>query len=361
MVFYMNYINIDEMLSDDDFIDLLDMLMLVCYKEGKHILSISPKTVSRILEREGINSSTLVLLKKYQANFSVNSKAIYESFDYIVEIIPSSIKEENIIVGSKEIAKLNIKSLLDSSYFQTSVLLCENQNDTNVFKIILDFYRRNNSFYSFPIRINQRGGGGSTVVQEFENIFKADENFCFCVVDSDKKHDGDSLGETSKKVLKFYTENETNNLKCKLLVLDIHETENLIPLSFYRDILENEFETKRGSTHQIDKLLFYHNEIWKYIDFKNGLNELSTYEKESFREFWGRVLCSISVKCIQFNGVYKYFEGFDNVVLGRFISEFDGEKKVDSYIKGTHLEPEWNSLGNKLSSFYLGTQRISAV
>lgn len=135
---------------------------------------------------------------------------------------------------------------------------------------------------NLSLSIERRGGGGSTTVNEYENIQKAKKRLCLCIVDSDKLAPNDNLGKTAKKV---QNKDDPNCLTTELVILDIREIENLIPNSILSEVCSGD-RARSEALSIIEKS--YISNIRKFLDIKKGtffetiLNESS----DQVQNFW---------------------------------------------------------------------------
>ena len=122
--------------------------------------------------------------------------------------------------------ELDITFFNKTESIQPSSFLCEHIFD-------IRFYMRQAMHYypnSYMIAIERSGGGGATV-----DVFKSIKSrclICLTILDSDCKYPGSRgppIGSTAYRCEHSYTTKKTN---IELLILPVHEVENLIPLSF---------------------------------------------------------------------------------------------------------------------------------
>lgn len=160
MVIYISDERIESLILEDNFEDFIEQLM-TSYKEGKHIIVLTPKTTFTIINTNRFVGKTLKILEHYYSKSSTSLSNL-SKFDYICEIVPNSDIECNYKGRfGKEYRKINIKYFIDSANFQKTILLGENLNDTEVYKIIANYYRKKHNLTTYTIQCSNQGGGRS--------------------------------------------------------------------------------------------------------------------------------------------------------------------------------------------------------
>lgn len=173
--------------------------------------------------------------------------------------LPSVLWRTTIVLDNPDLSKHEI----GLSYFDKSNCLfipffvSENLNDIELYDIITrSFYRESCLFY-YPSM-----GGGSTTYKVIKKIRPF--GFVLAIVDSDRKYDKADLGDTASHCQKVI---KVNDSFAHLKVLDIHEVENLLPLSAIRKVSMNresrQFFNKVLATKYYDFLPFF--------DYKGGV------------------------------------------------------------------------------------------
>ncbi len=165
----------------------------------------------------------------------------------------------------------------------------ENSDDEEVYCAILERVRLDRGLSGIGLSMNVRGGGGHTTAKEFERSLQR-KDAAVCIVDSDMKAPGRSIGDTAKRVMAVV--NSGRFVLADALVLNVHEVENLIPPEVYEDggsavvhrNVVSELEAYRSSG-KLDAHLFF--------DYKKGLKVCDISPCQYMRKYWGdHVACS---------------------------------------------------------------------
>lgn len=158
---------------------------------------------------------------------------------------------------------------------QAPFFLCESFNDIRFYKKLVGYYNPYAQIRSFDLA----GGGDST-----SDMFLSLRNrncISLTIVDSDRKYPGCSLGSTAKKCSDRYRSDKPN---MRLVILNCHEVENLIPISFlinHACIEGRKFIKKVRSARKESEL--------RYYDYKLGLNKSVVSNSTEFLEYFRRL------------------------------------------------------------------------
>ncbi|MDW8851260.1 hypothetical protein SD960_14235 [Flavobacterium sp. MMLR14_040] len=335
--------------------------LMVSYTEGKHVIIISPINIKKILDSKVLDSHSEIVLKHY---FSHNkaSLEILDLFDKITRIIPSTEQETvySVITNKKEFNNINIEKFIDTVNFQKTILLGENGNDILVYALMAEYYKISSNKNAFVLSYKSQTGGGSTTVNEYKTIFSAGEEFCFCLLDSDKRTPHKSIGDTAKKVKNYHLSNYNSNFKCNYHIVDVLEIENLLPRIFYLEHYEKKDINKTGilkrieSFEKIDPSSFFH------VDLKKGLKKIEDYSDDSFKNYWFNLLLGINPMTEDFgNGDYGCFKGYGDKIVVDFLN-FEKEE-IFKFVNNDNVSQNWSEIGKKLSSYIYGTPKIRVI
>jgi len=168
------------------------------------------------------------------------------------------------------------------SIHSPTILLAENLDDVSFYKRVADTYIKSNTLGNIHIRCESRHGGGGTTTQVFQQIQSGEQNFCLCILDSDKKAPKLSPGNTARDVSRAH--NPKQHL-CKVYILNVREIENLIPTSIYRDLFIED-QNKKNAIDFIEFIDNNHIDIRNYLDLKNGLKLCKVFKENREGEFF---------------------------------------------------------------------------
>lgn len=189
--------------------------------------------------------------------------------------------------GERRIIKFPF-SLVNMNFLIPTTLMLEDTNDEDMYKLILNWYLVvGNSIGDISGIYNYRlqSGNGIRTAANFKHFIENNLNLILCVLDTDRKYPGDILGATAEKASAL----EPSPLG-KLLVLDVHERENLIPYSIYEKIHE-EHGAADGQLRQSFVFLAHIHEnfeAFRYLDIKSGFvcRNFNSVEKENMKNYW---------------------------------------------------------------------------
>jgi hypothetical protein len=360
MVLFVDDSLVDNIRIEPNFAVFFQKLML-SYTEGKHIIVISPLNVKKILLEKILDSLTETRLTHY---FSHNKASLQVLclFEKVIRIIPN-IEQETIfsdIQSKTEFKNIFIDKFLDTVNFQKTILLGENGNDIKVYALIAEYYKGMSGKGSFILSYKSQTGGGSTTVNEYKTIFTVGEEFCLCLLDSDKRSPHNKIGDTAGKVMKHHHLNFSSNFKCNYHIVDVLEIENLLPRIFYEENYEKKDVNKKGILKRIESFENIDVSSIFHIDFKMGLKKLEDYKDDCCKEYWYNLLLGINPMTEDFgNGDYGYLKGYGNKIVVDFL-EFEKEK-IFEFVDNDIVSRKWFEIGKIMSSYIYGTPKIRVI
>lgn len=197
-------------------------------------------------------------------------KSLYDFVKRVVEIVlPSSRLEVRDEGNGRRVFKLPA-DLVTLPLLRPTVLMSENLIDARVYRDMTEAYLyRIRVRGGSRLRAETRGGGGSQIYAEYGSLKGSRESLCVCVVDSDRHYPDCKMGDTAAKVV-AEDERQTWPLS-ELLVLPVHEVENLIPTAIYQECAQGNPQRTRAvqSLQAIEKSQYAEHRF--YLDIKNGL------------------------------------------------------------------------------------------
>jgi hypothetical protein len=151
------------------------------------------------------------------------------------------------------------------------ILLCENASDAALYKGFAKHIAK--VLYGVDLRIEAtvRGGGGNTTYPEYKRIANAGRHYCFCIVDSDVRYPGGSLGDTARQ---FQNDSEGKTESCDWMFHGARNIECLIPIAVYQKIAQSDHTRKASITSNLAKLSVIGVAKKRYLDMKRGLKKL---------------------------------------------------------------------------------------
>jgi hypothetical protein len=239
-----------------------------------------------------ISNPDIINFLRHEKNQITFNKEFLDNFSFKLLLIHS---DHEVIINNEQFLIFDIKGYVENKYkddfkspFERPKLVTENStSDGRIFKKIceLEFSKTMNK--DFHIKLEKINGGGHTTSEVIEHT-DANPLIIFAIVDCDKKHPSDKIGETSRKVKRHF---EAKNLFFNFKIINMHELENLFPLSWF------ELKGNNSQATDIKKLINLsakYEEAMFYYDFKKSFGyksifvetqtPLSVYWKPKFEE-----------------------------------------------------------------------------
>lgn len=217
--------------------------LALCVVESKHLLTGSYIVIEHF---EGVfrgnEDEVSILFHNMKRDFAIC--AIPSCLTYYIEVVNGEPKELQTNNGVT-IGQVHYNFFVDTYSCQACALVGEDRRDTEFYKHIIDWYLSVylgvNLKYSFD---GIRGGGDNTEEEIIEQ--KRRKRVCLGIVDTDKKYPTDIVKSNSTC---GKCRNITNSALCRVIVLNVQEVENIIPLNYI-----NKLEWKDGA--EINKMHF---------------------------------------------------------------------------------------------------------
>jgi AAA15 family ATPase/GTPase len=237
----------------------------------------------------------------------------------------------------------NEKELIQISDINCTVL--------NICSLFAEFYIKDKIKNKFNTVYSRRTGGGSTTCDEYKEIFNKDENFCLCILDSDRRTKAKGYGQTALKVFKFHNTHAIKNLKCEYLILPVLEVENLLPENFYKLHYKQKYPSEiLPSIRRMEK---FDSAVRKYFDYKKGIKGFSLQSDESVILYWWDLTSKAKIKCVDIDDkTYYYVQGFGEHILTDFLSH-NSSKIFNLVSDDPVIKKIWLRLGAYISSFII--------
>ncbi|WP_198648422.1 hypothetical protein [Cyanothece sp. BG0011] len=336
----------------DDLILTLENLA-TARREGKHSIIADLNTLKIITKCSDLSKNAKNVYNRILNDRSKFKAYLYHVSKYIEIINPCEVNKINSHSG-KDIIQLPYTFFNDSETIQKSILLCENLQDTNFYKIIGKTFCKWNNI-NIKLNFESRLGGGNTIATVYDNIQNKKKRFCICIVDSDKLSPESSLGSTAKKVKQ---KDDNASLITQLYILPVRELENLIPLLILSELISNN-KDRENAFKQLEEI---ENssviEIRQFLDIKEG-TQLKKIVKEtiSVKNFWNDKLdkyinnidewCYKNWSCTNEQSCNcKISLGFGENILENTITYLNTQSpsKITSMVEDS-LRSEWENIG----------------
>jgi|GEM_PF-1145448 len=371
--------NEDQSLWVDETVEALEILA-IARREGKHSIIGDRKTLKKISECTRLSERARQTYNKLYEK-SAQFRQFQSAVTRYIEVVNSCYEPQldlNTCPG-KEIIKVSPRFFSDSSLAQKTILLCENNFDANLYEKIANVYLVWKKI-KVVIACDGRGGGGNTITDQFINIQKTKKNICLCIVDSDRIAPNGKLGTTAKRI---NSEHNENCIITKILILDLHEIENLIPNSILSELcLEN---VERQESLKILTAIQGSSakDVRGFLDIKNGtmLNKIVNISNPVEKEYWKARLseipgvstridswchtnwhCSITEKCSTTEKCNcRISLGFGERILEQVVNYLDKKNPPEiAKIVDEEVRLEWEKVGQVILNWCIAESPIRA-
>lgn len=243
---------------------------------------------------------------------------------------------------------------------QKCCLLGENLEDCVFFQHVAAYYRDKHGLKGLQESFQNDPGGGNTIGNTLKERVQKDRRPILCIADSDRKYGRStaypqepSKGETYKRA-KDVSDELTKDQTLpphKLFHLDVHEVENLIPISLLREFQAGCPQMEAGLDKLEELKNLRNSEPVLYYDLKNGFPYLKPGPK---RAYWQEILEELGGEMSNMppeeepkekkNPPKMVFPPVNKRLLERVNVKLR-EMPISKICLDTYLEPYWEALG----------------
>lgn len=360
--------------SDESLLDALENL-LKAFAEQQHIVIAPSSLLDKVIKNEYF-SRKVRNIAAYAKQTVRELKALIKSdhvSTYIRIDLTSEDKFEIVEENQKTVFESGVAFFKNSSATQSTNILGEDLNDARFYIYIGNFYIKNNSILNkFALKHSCCHGGGNQTAKIYNNIL-AENKFCYCIVDSDKKHPNYPRGQTCKGFLDNNDDGKDLFFEKfgQVRILDAHEIESIIPFNILAEIIENRKpnDDEKLTIKRLKRMIEKDSNIRIYLDHKNGLNREDAYKlddkykkKKKFKGYYFtqfNKLIEQNNKCFEhIDQVYHEcddncfrFAPMGNQLLSNALEFFE---KNNNYTKGDIDKitlPYWEIIGKDIFSW----------
>lgn len=222
-------------IGENDKIIFTDLAL--SYQKGNCILCGDLDSLDKLSQQTDLG---LHGIYKKVYNQHAESKIIIDSVEKVVVLtyadknnmcIPEFIKDKNYVINLENAEYIN---------FSTPTFIGENLDDCKFYEYLGRYYLHNHGLSGTEIQFHQELGAGSTISTVLEKCVCNDKCLSLCIVDSDRKHgksanypNDAARGSTATELLKTDRKLKRipNHVPYDVYCLNVHEAENLIPIS----------------------------------------------------------------------------------------------------------------------------------
>ena len=297
-------------------------------------------------------------------NRMVERKLLLDRTKKYCRLIASKPEGNLIQEGDSEIILLNISEVSEKDFTDYSIMLAENEDDIAFYQYVGQYYVRQNEIGNIRIHFEGQNGGGSTTANVLERIASEKKRMCLCITDSDRKYGNGMPGETMGRIIEVTKRIQSEFYE--VILLEVHEIENLIPISVLEKIV-CQYRLDRQGIEFIKYLV--ENDSTRtspvfYYDFKKGIlkddfilkqnaskDEIKKFnKKELHRVYWKKYVEGFRGEIreeSEQNLVPGIWEKVLKYTLQYFQENVTGDRQI-SFEPEEHLRDIWNEIGQKI-------------
>lgn len=243
-------------------------------------------------------------------------------------------------------------------------IIAENLLDISFYKAVVKSYCDDVlKLKGIQLSANEKHGGGATICDVINSHIANTEGLALCLLDSDKNHPDDSLGQTAQRVLDQVALDDYT----KIINLNVREVENIIPI----DVIERVRHQKSQKTKikQYKSLLEHDFSVanpMMFIDLKKGLKICSQREDfcEKTGKYWRTILTTVGnnreCNCVKIKDCTCIFiDGFGSSLLRDVVTNSNGIKIEFNNLSGFYKK-ELTELARALVAYLLSPLPLAA-
>lgn len=192
---------------------------------------------------------------------------------YYIELVKEN--PQSRLEGNIEIQQMLYSDFINSDHCIKSQLVCEDLNDGIFFTHVLEWYI-NKSRNNVSFDLHKVNGGGENTYKAIKNEIK-EQHCTICIIDTDKRFPTDipAANSTYSRCVNL----GINSPIYKLLPLQVHELENLIPLNYINafDVWVNGKPDDVKHKKAFDYLCTDAENVLPFFDYKKGIKNNDSY------------------------------------------------------------------------------------
>lgn len=273
----------------------------------------------------------------------------------------------------KNVRVFSVEQAIGYRLNEQCILLGESTNDCKFYQLLGQRYKHSikDTIRGVDISLKDENGGGDSTHNQLDKCVRSEHHLTFCLTDSDKKHgtsqkyvNKPGLGTTASLLKESEEALNTEGLGnlFELYCLDVHEAENLIPLSLLEEL---EICDANGENRGITYLRKLQNEqkalrdkypeVLLCYDIKNGIKIQDLRVKSAHPQFKKKPLLAYWEEVASIVGD----DSLPGVANNALVLALDRMKQKDAsgYEKflvislDDHLVNYWNTIGKKVFSW----------
>jgi len=203
-----------------------------CGLESKHLILSDPEVTEAIISKCSLNNRESAFYRKVHASYSdfVRLKSHFERYTVVTKASENISLHENVCY-------VPITFFDDTIKIQKMILLCEDIDDCRVYEKIAKTWLVNKKISNIVnVQIEPAHSGGKNRLVKLYKIYQEKmERFCLAIIDNDISF---FKNECSKEIRELGTSNSDDKPLSDYHILKVHELENLLPLHYFKNVLD---------------------------------------------------------------------------------------------------------------------------
>lgn len=327
-------------------------------RKGKHLIFANKKDILQLISDENLSRLQSATLQQVNKELTSFDKSLLN------ECMSVEFFHPNYLTGEPKTGRhvIDITLIdLEKDIIPLPNLVLENAKDDIIFSAIASYTLKKKSLSNFNLNYQVLHGGGNTMIEVCRDYLNVNP-LTFAICDSDRRTPLCKSGETSKGVLRVFDAFKRHAQFHEMLV---HEVENLIPVSFLKEIARKE---QLPTLEFLDFSMEEYPESYFYYDLKNGFKYSQVWDEDSdISKYWKSIyeeyakkndLCYLALSNKQLP-----LDENDNVIFNKLSSLLPHAINNIPYSDSSKFKPEiledaWLDIGEKLVSWFISPKPI---
>ena len=294
--------------------------LAISYKEGRCFLFGSYSSLEILSKKSGSPAKELY---RYASYSNAEARSAIENVTKLIVLSYSNSAALPDFISLDKCIVISINKALKLSIAEEPILLCEDLVDCKFYELIGNYYISQHKVTNAHLSFFHYSGGGQNTSGCLTEVVQNRHRITLCITDSDikygktKKFQNLPTGNTALAIRNVINSFKRNNITEIYFfhLLNVHEAENLIPISILDSLSQKSPEMKAGintlksliNHHQESAILYYdfkqgiamgktmpYDTYWKQINSQTGI---SNFPPISCHQLLSKAVCIINSDC----------------------------------------------------------------
>ncbi len=246
--------------------------------ESKHLVFIEYDTIL-FLKNHIEDMDCLSVLTFLQNNYAF---LCYDSINFYVNLVTAENEITTRNIEEKTVLDLSIDFFQSTDLLQEARIIGEDMTDVAFFANICNYYIQENDIGNVSLKYEEEHGGGAESYRIFKKHLNNKNKLCLAYCDNDVKYPSCDFGETLKR---FGQLDLTSNPLCRLIALEAHEIESILPFNYLSELSTTSHLDAAGINFINTIRASEDSDYLKYYDIKKGINKSKIESNSSYYSF----------------------------------------------------------------------------